>query len=258
MNQIGETGTDEHGERRGLLRRHPVWSGLVVLCSFSVGLSQVTGFSLRDLGQLLWPARLSDETRSALRARVRVLAADGALTADDSQVLRDHLAGLGREEPAAERYLSEIKPPMLQAARSLVTGAELAVQGRFPEARARFREAARLDDENATAWANLGGAALELEELAEAEAALRKALELEPGNIEAHYNFGACLASQDRGPAALGHLERALTLLSRGDAPPAFDRQALLEDLEKSEHFSALRGSPQFAALIRRAQDDFR
>jgi hypothetical protein len=87
---------------------------------------------------------------------------------------------------------------------------------------------------------------------------LRKALELEPENIEANYNFGTCLAAQNRGAAALDHLERFLTLALRGDVPPVFERQALLDDLETGDHFASLRGSPRFAALIRRVHDDFR
>jgi tetratricopeptide (TPR) repeat protein len=239
---------------------HPVGMALVILGGFSVGLSQVTGFNLRDLAERWKPAAsatLSEEARSALRARVRNLASDGSLSVDESQGLREYVASLKLEAQPAERYLSEIEPRMLQAARDLQEGAELAAQERFAEARERFREATRLDGESATTWANFGGAALELGAVAEAEAALRKALALEPENIEANYNFGACLAVQDRGAAALDHLERSLSLLLRRDAPPTFARQALLDDLQKSDHFASLRGSPRFAALIRRIHDDF-
>lgn len=243
------------------LRKHPAVLVLGALGGGLVGLSEITGFTLRDLASF-WksgePATLSNEARSALRLRVRKLASDGALSVDESQDLRDYVASLKLEAQAAERYLSEIQPRMLQAARDLQEGAELAAQERFTEARIRFREATRLDDESSTAWANLGGAALELGALADAEAALRKALALEPDSIEAHYNFGACLAAQNRGAAALDHLERSLTLLLRGDAPPTFGRQALLDDLQENVHFSSLRASPRFVALIQRAQNDFR
>ncbi len=235
--------------------------GVVGLIGFLANLSAVTGYSLRDLAGYWKPAApvsLSDEARAALRVRLRKLAADGALSVDESQGLRDYVASLKLEAQVAEQYLSKIKPGMLQAAKDVQEGAEFAVQERFPEARARFREATRLDGENATAWANLGGAALELGATADAEASLRKALALEPENIEANYNFGACLAAQNRGAAALDHLERSLTLLLGGDAPPIFSRQALLDDLQKSDHFSTLRASPRFAALIRRVHDDFR
>lgn len=262
MNQID--GMEEQpvaqGQRR-LVARHPGWAILVFLGTFCAGLAQVTGFSLRDLVGIWRPARaatLSDEARLTLRGHVRALAADGSLSVDESQKLRDDVARLKLEAQAAERYLSEIGPRMLRAAKGLQEGAELAAQERLPEARARFLEATRLDDENAMAWANFGGAALEMGNMADAEAALRKALALEPENVEANYNFGACLAAQNRGAAALDHLERSLTLLLRGDAPSVFDRQILLADLEKSSHFSSLRGTPRFAALIRRVHDDFR
>lgn len=253
-------GSERAAGPAGFLGKLRIWAVLVGLGSFSVGLAEVSGFSLRDLVGLVSPATpvsLSDDARSALRARVRGLAADAALSVDESLALRDYAASLKVDAKAAEEYLSEITPKMLQAAKALQTGAELAAQQLFSRARERFREATRLDDENATAWANFGGAALELGDSAEAESALRKALELEPENIEAHYNFGACLAAQNRGAVAFEHLERSLTLLLRSDAPPIFDRQALLDDLEKSDHFGSLRGSPRFAALIRRIYDDF-
>jgi tetratricopeptide (TPR) repeat protein len=249
---------------RSFARRHPVGVVVTALASFVTflgGIADVTGFNLRDLSDRwssLAPATLSDKTRSALRSRLRPLAADGALSVDESQELRDYVASLGLEIQPAEQYLSELEPRMLQAARDLQVGAQLAAQERFPEARARFREATRLDSESATAWANLGGAALELGVTTEAEAALRKALALEPQSIEANYNLGACLAAQKRGSAALDHLERSMTLLLHGDASPVFSRQALLDDLQTSDHFSALRGSDRFDALIRRIYADFR
>lgn len=254
---IRDSGAGENP--KGFLTRHPFGAFLVLVGTFSVGFSQVTGLTLRDL-KALWtqPATLTDEQRSALRGRLRTLAVDGALSVDESHALRAYAASLGLEAQPAEQYLAEIQPRMLKAARELQEGAELAGQARLPEARARFREAIRQDDESATAWANFGGTALESGDLAEAEAALRKALALEPENIGAHYNFGACLAAQNRGAAALDHLERSLTLLLRSEAPPVFERQALLDDLETSAHFSTLRGSPRFTALIRRIHDDFR
>lgn len=249
---------------RESVRSHPVGlaMGLIgTILSIAASVAELTGFNVRDLAQR-WssaaPATLSSETRSVLRARLRPLTADGALSVDESRELRAYVANLKLEAQPAEQYLVEIEPRMLQAARNAQEGAELAAQERFPEARARFREATRLDGENATAWANLGGAALELGVTTEAEAALRKALALEPQSIEANYNLGACLAAQKRGPAALDHLERSMTLLLHGDAPPVFSRQALLDDLQTSDDFSALRGSDRFDALIRRIYADFR
>ncbi|HYO15876.1 MAG TPA: tetratricopeptide repeat protein [Thermoanaerobaculia bacterium] len=258
LSEINDSrGSERVGPAR-FLSKYRIWAVLVALVSVSAGLAEVSGFSLRDLIRLVSPATLSDEARAALRAQVRSLAADVSLSVDDSRELRDYVAGLTVDAKSAEEYLSEIKPRMLQAARALQEGAELAAEERFLKARERFREAMRLDDENAAAWANFGGAALELGDAVEAEAALRKALELEPENIEAHYNFGACLAAQNRGAVAFEHLERSLTLLLRSDAPPIFDRQALLDDLERSNHFGSLRGSPRFATLIRRVHDEFR
>jgi len=242
------------------LGEHPVGMALVVLGGFAVGLSQVTGLNFRDLAEL-WkpaaPATLGEEARSALRARVRQLAVDASLSADETQELREYAAKLQLPAEPAAWYLSEIEPGMLRAAKDLQEGAELAAQERFTEARERFREATRLDGDSATAWADFGGAALELGDVAESEAALRRALALQPENVEANYNFAACLAAQGHGAAALDHLERSLTLLLRGEGPPTFAPKALLADLQQSSHFASLRSSPRFAALIRRVRDDF-
>ncbi len=243
------------------MKNHPIRLLLGALFGFLVGLSQITGLNLRDLARLQKPPApvlLSEEERLALRVRVRDLAVDGAVSADEAQELREYAASLGLEAQPVDRYLSEIEPRMVQSAQHLQEGLDFAVQERFREARARFREATRLDAENTTAWASFGGAALELGATAEAEAALSKALALEPENIEANYNFGACLAAQNRGPAALDHLERSLSLQLRAEARPIFTRQALLDDLQTNGCFSSVRTSPRFAALIQKIHDDFR
>lgn len=240
----------------GFMAKHRLGVVLGSLFTFLVGLAQLSGFNLRDppVWKPVTPT-LTDEARLALRGRMRALASDGSLSVDESRRLRDYVAGLSLDLEEAEKYLTQIEPQMLQAARDLQEGLELAAQERFSEARIRFREATRLDEESATAWANFGGAALELAAVTEAEAALRKALALEPESIAANYNLGACLAAQSRTTAALEHLERSMALLLRGDGQPSFERQALLRDLENSAHFASLRATPRFIALLQRAHD---
>lgn len=234
------------------------WSVLGSFIAALGALAELSGFNLRELRGIWNPpaaAILTAESRSALRAQMRKLASDGALSVDEAQELTAYVAGLKVEAQAAQRYLAEIEPGIVQAARGLQEGIDLASQNRFREARARFREATRLDGESALAWANFGSAALELGAMTEAEAALRKALTLEPESIEANYNFGACLAAKND-QSALDYLERALNPLLRGDSPRSFDRRILLDDLQSSEHFSSLRGSDRYRALIQRIKDE--
>lgn len=241
-----------------LTAKRPVFVGLSIIVTILAGLSQIAGFNVRDLPdywETIHRAELNDEARIALATRLRGLVRDGSLSVDESRALRDYAAGLKLDSQVVEQYLSELGPRMVRASKDLQEGAELAAQERFSEARSRFREAIALDDQNAAAWANFGGAALELGATDEAQAALRKALALNPESIEANYNLGACLAARSQNSSAFDHLERSLALMSRGDSPPIFSQEALLADLQNSPHFASLRTSSRFTALLLQVQN---
>lgn len=225
------------------------------LCSSAVGLAGVVS-AVPVVRDLFFEGRdaLTAAERAAVAAEVRAFAADGHVSADERAALAERVALLEIDEEVAEELVTEIEPAMLRAGEELREGLRLAVRGRFAEARRRFAEAARLDAGHAAAWANLGGAALELGAFAEAEAAARRALELDAKSVTAHYNLGACLARQERGEVALDHLERALDLVSDGASEP-IDRSSLLADLRGSDHFASLRALPRFTELVRRLQD---
>lgn len=212
-------------------------------------LTEVTGYSLRDLVSPAKPVLLSASSRAEVRGQVEKAATDGSVSADEREELKAFVATLGAESAAAEAYAAELGPALAQAIREQQQGTELGARGRFAEARQHFREATRLDPSSAVAWANFGGVALELGDLAEAELALRKALALDPGSLEANYNFGQWLAMQNQSEAALSHLERAIQTLLVGKS--IFEPRALRRDLQENGNFAALRSSPRFAALIR-------
>jgi Flp pilus assembly protein TadD len=95
----------------------------------------------------------------------------------------------------------------------------LAGQGRFREAIAEFREAARLIPDNAIARGNLGttlarAGALEGDEsqLAEAIEQQRTAVRLQPGTLGLRHGLAAVLATARRVPEALAVLDEALEL----------------------------------------------
>lgn len=222
---------------------------LAVLAAALAALKEASGYTFRDLAERSKPS-LSPDHRQELQKRVRMAAADGAISADEATVLREHAATLGHESVAGEAYLAESQSSLIQAAQKLRKGNELVGQGKMEEARSYFREATALDAGNSEAWSNFGGAALELGSLAEAEAALNKALAIEGDSIIANYNMAACLAGQGRTEAAFGRLERAIERLA--DRDKIFESKAIRQDMQTNQHFSALRTSPRFEALLRR------
>lgn len=226
---------------------------LVALVGIVAALASIVGINLTNYDELLQGAELSPAQRQAVAVELRRIASDGLVSAEERAALGERLAALDADQEAAAVYVAEIEPAMLGAAEELREGFRLAAAGRFAEARRRFAEAARLDAGHAAAWANLGGAALELGSLGEAEAASRRALELDAKSVAAHYNLGACLARQERADVALDHLSRALDLVIAGASEPV-DRKSLLADLRGSPHFASLRDLPPFADLVRRLE----
>lgn len=230
-------------------------NGLATIFGVVVGLAGLV--SAVPVVRELLPSGLAleAETRIALAAQMREIASDGRVSVDERLGLKEWIAERELDEEVAEGYVAEIEPAMIAAARETREGLRLATQERFAEAVHRFTEATRLDATSAMAWANLGGAALELGSIADAEAASRRALGLDAESVAAHYNLGACLARQERIDVALDHLASAVDLILRDDAPRAIDRGALLADLRGSAHFASLRTSPRFVDLLQRLDD---
>ncbi len=88
----------------------------------------------------------------------------------------------------------------------------LEIVGRFDDALAEFREAARLAPGYSPTHYNLGFALLKTGRTIEAEAAFREALRLRPDYAEAHSNLSVALSKQQRVPEAIAELETALRL----------------------------------------------
>lgn len=221
----------------------------------AAAIASIVGISLLDLKDHFSPKGLDPRQRAAVTTELRKMAADGYVSADERAALKQSVAALDADSEAAERYLAEVEPVMIEAAERMREGFRLATESRFDEARRRFEEAARLDAVSADAWANLGGAALEIGSISEAEAALRRALELDDDSVTAHYNLGACLAVQERVGPSLDHLARALDLVLHAPSAPVVDRRALLVDLESSPHFASIRSNSRFVELLSRFEN---
>jgi len=84
--------------------------------------------------------------------------------------------------------------------------------GELLEAAMRYREAIRLDPENAEAHHNLAGVLQDQGWVNDAIEELETALKLRPDYAEAHYNLGNLLHKQDRFKEAVRHYRRAVAL----------------------------------------------
>jgi Tfp pilus assembly protein PilF len=98
-------------------------------------------------------------------------------------------------------------------------GNALAGQGKFAEAMAHYREAARLKPDSAVAYYNLGIACEDQGNFAEALAQYQEAVRLKPDYVEARNCLGAVLAKQGRAAEAIEQYREALRF--RPDYPEA-------------------------------------
>jgi serine/threonine-protein kinase len=90
-------------------------------------------------------------------------------------------------------------------------GAFLFTAGRYEEAEAAFREAARLSPDNPVPWSNLGGAQHMLGRFADAASSLQKSLEIAP-NATVYSNLGTAYFFQGLYPQAVSAFEKAVEL----------------------------------------------
>jgi len=103
-----------------------------------------------------------------------------------------------------------MRPQSAEAYEAL--GNLLALQAKFPEAAARFREATRLDPSLASAHFRLGAVLLDLGLLDEAKEHLAEAVRLEPEDPKAICSLGAALLRDGKPDQAAAHYRRALSL----------------------------------------------
>jgi tetratricopeptide (TPR) repeat protein len=136
---------------------------------------------------------------------------------------------------------------VLEACRRVRSGQLLVAQKLFDKARADFLKATEEDPENANAWAALGGACMLTNREEDARQAYERALTIEPESWTAHYNYGCYFAQKGETESALGHLERAVSLLNRSGN---VDRTAVLNDLRQNPALGALRQDPRFVRLL--------
>jgi tetratricopeptide (TPR) repeat protein len=83
--------------------------------------------------------------------------------------------------------------------------------GRYEEAKAAFREAARLSPDNPVPWSDLGGAQHMLGRFADAASSLQKSLEIAP-NAVVYSNLGTAYFFQGLYPQAVSAFEKAVEL----------------------------------------------
>jgi Flp pilus assembly protein TadD len=184
---------------------------------------------------------------SQLGARLRAIYHDCQAgereTAEVTQLLASDPA-LAQVYPEFQRTrLSHV----LEACRMVRSGQLLVAQKLFEKARADFLKATEEDPENANAWAALGGVCMISHREEDARQAYERALAIEPESWAAHYNYGCYFAGKGETESALGHLERAVSLLGRSGN---VDRNAVLDDLRQNPALGALRQDPRFVRLL--------
>jgi Flp pilus assembly protein TadD len=187
-------------------------------------------------------SRLS-ELGAKLRAIYHDCQAGERETAEVTRLLESD-PGLAGVYPEFQRTrLSHV----LEACRRVRSGQLLAAQRQFDRARNDFLKATEEDPENANAWAALGGACMLSDREEEARQAYERALTIDPDSWTAHYNYGCYFARKGESESALGHLERAVTLLDRtGNV----DRASVRDDLRQNPALATLRQDPRFTRLL--------
>ncbi|WP_243318034.1 tetratricopeptide repeat protein [Geothrix paludis] len=115
-------------------------------------------------------------------------------------------------------------------------GEALSHLGRFDEATAVLKQAVQANPKAASAWNNLGRAALQHKAWADAQAAFDRALKLEPGQMEALFNRGIARFNLKQYAASRDDFKAALALRP-GDP-------VLQENLRQAEKMAAAYPQP--------------
>ncbi len=186
-------------------------------------------------------------TLSQLGAKLREIYHDCQAGEREAEEVNKLLAG----DPTLAKFYPEFQRTrlshVLEACRKVRSGQLLVAQKLFDRAHADFLQATEEDPENANAWAALGGVCILTNREEDARQAYERALAIEPDNWAAHYNYGCYFARKGETESALGHLERAVSLLSRVGH---IDRTAVHEDLRQNPALGSLRQDPRFARLL--------
>ncbi len=193
------------------------------------------------------PRRSPADAQQQIEAKLREIYRNG----EDGAAEKANLAKLLAGDPALARTYAELErsqlPHIIEASRKIRTGQELVAQKLFEHAREDFLQATVADPQNAGAWAALGGVDMLTRREEEARQAYERALTVDPDSWIAHYNFGFYFARKGETEAALLHLDRAVSLLSRSGS---IDRSAVLDDLRTNPVLAPLRRDPRFARLL--------
>jgi TolB-like protein len=163
-------------------------------------------------------------------------------------------ARLARAEELARRAL-ELEPKLAEA--HLAMGQVLGNRYEYAGAAERFREAIRLEPDNAYAWDLLSWALAYREppDLRGAEDAARHAISLQASLIGAHYHLGRALLLQGRYDEAIAAFEQSKRLDSTFESADFGISQVYLAQRRYAESLSAFERLKQRSAPIIRLQE---
>jgi Flp pilus assembly protein TadD len=139
-----------------------------------------------------------------------------ARAAEVEYELGGHLAVERRYEEAIAAYREAVRLLPSDVDQSLAYAAALEALGRHDEALAVVEDARRFAPEEPEVWAHLGWNLAHLGRAGEAEVALREALARAPQHAGLHSDLGVVLLLTGRGPEAVAELRQAVSLEAEG------------------------------------------
>ncbi|MCZ2496549.1 tetratricopeptide repeat protein [Xylophilus sp. Kf1] len=180
--------------------------------------------TLVNLGVLLAAGRRWAEAEARYRAALALRPDDMAALTNLGLVLEEQRRF--EEAEALQRRALALAPDRAEVHNHLagVLARRADAGGPGGEAERHYREAVRLQPDNAVHRSNLGALWFDQGRLAEAEEALRQALAMDPQQPSAHINLGQLLLSLGRLPEGFEHTEMRYRLRVPG-AVPGFPRQ---------------------------------
>ncbi len=233
-------------EQKAVLRRYT--SNAAAYEAYLRGKALVEYF---DRPEKLEAARRNFE--QALRSDPDYTLALTGLSRVESQYYRSvdgDLAHLKKAEELSKRALA-LDPQLAEA--HLALGEVYGIRYDYIRGVQLFREAVRLDPDNAYAWDMLSWAAAYLQppDAAGAENAAREAIRLQPSLFGAHYHLGRALLLQKRFPEAIAAMQQAKEISPDSIAGDSGIAQVYLAQGKYDSAIALLQKTPRMTTIFR-------